>query len=362
MKKTIFILAVICILTGCKTAPDSSNVSIGKITVIPTPKNTYFAGFWPDGKLNFVQKDEKWQLFWGEADSVLTETSSTWPENHFPYVLKENVVFGESKKENIINGLNENGSWFIGVFPLSNEGHYVGFFHGESHWYSREDKKNDDPDAWTAHKSIGVTYSYNYGKTWEEVSPLIIDSKAKPSKPDWTGLGDGCVIWDEVNSRWICYYQGPVYDLFGNRKQNSLCMAASYDKEGKPGTWNKWDGKNFTIEAYNSKTGLGGKNVEIANLSSVPGANPSVMWNEYLKRWVMVYASWEHKIYISFSDNGEDWSKPERILGNSKTPIWYPNLISPQGDKSGGQTIRMYFSYNQKSDGKRDLAYCELTF
>ncbi|MCQ2590916.1 MAG: hypothetical protein MJ179_10875 [Treponema sp.] len=369
MKKSKFIFLVLLAtvtFAGCKMAPASSEVTIDSISikVINTPSNTYFAGFWPDGKLNLVQKQDTWQLFWGEADSVRTENSSVWPENHFGSVKAGNVVIGESKPSTVVKGLNENGSWLIGVYPLDSNGKYVGFFHGESHWYTRAEKeKLNTPDAWKAHKSIGVAYSNDYGATWENVSPMIVDSAPKPATPEWSGLGDGCVIWDEENSRWICYYQGRAKKRHGLVVQNMLCMAASYDPEGKPGTWKKWDGDKFTFDAWNPETGLGGANIAIDFLAEVPGANPSVMWNEYLNRWVMVYASWGKEVYISFSDNATDWSRPERILGSSKNPIWYPNLISDQGDKTGGQTVRMYFSYNQdESSGKRDLAYCNLTF
>ena len=140
-------------------------------------------------------------------------------------------------------------------------------------------------------------------------------------------------------------------------------MAASSDRTGASGTWKKWDGKDFTIPAYDSSTGLGGENIPVENLEKVPGANPSVMWNTFLEKYVMVYASWEKQIYMSFSDDGIVWSSPELITGSPETPACYPNLISGNGDLTGGETVQMYWSHNQNaSTGIRDIAYAKIRF
>ena len=97
--------------------------------------------------------------------------------------------------------------------------------------------------------NLGVVYSDDYGATWHDPKPIITDKKPKPAEPDWTGLGDGCVIWDEANSRYICYYQGKV-----STGANALCMASSSDRTGASGTWKKWDGSDFTLPAYDSST------------------------------------------------------------------------------------------------------------
>lgn len=346
MKRVYKILPIfsLLLLTSCQPTV-SSKVTLGSTKVLKEPAGVYFSGYWPDGKLNLVKKDDIWQLFWGEAVDILTENESVWPEDHYSSVKEVNAVFGKGKSS--IENFNENGSWFIGVFPLDEKGNYVGFFHGESHW---------DNDG-TAHKSIGVTYSSDYGKTWKDTAPIILAPEPKGEK-GWTGLGDACVIWDHFNERWLCYYQART-GLFGI---NRLCLAASYDPQGKPGTWKKWDGNSFS--GYGCDSSLkGSKDYALANLKSVPGCNPSVMWNEYLNKWVMVYGSWGKEIYISFSDDGINWSSPEKILGSSSNPVWYPNLISEEGDKTGGKTVRMYYSYQQSPEtGRRKMAYNEITF
>lgn len=325
------------ILDGLKVGPQK-NISV--------PAGcSGFARFFPDGKLSLVKKGDKWQMFWGERCDFLTEASTPWPEDHYSKVVDSNIVFGEGKSS--VTELNENGSWFIGVYPLDDAGNYVGFFHGESWWT----KDTNSPNYGVAHKSIGVAYSEDYGKTWKDAQPIIIDKEPKPANPDWTGLGDGCVIWDDKNNRWICYYQGRA--LFGN----GICMAVSYDRRGSSGTWKKWDGHDFTLEGYRENIRRGDGNFFVSGLSSVLGANPSVMWNDYIGKYIMAYHSWGGKIFISSSEDGISWATPREV-----TDGMYPNLISVDGDTRGGKSIRMYYAANMKNDGSRTLAYRDIIF
>ena len=321
---------------------------MSEVKVLRQNPDTFMKGYWPDGKLVPVRKGGMWQLFWGEGTDALTVAATPFPEDHIAGLTNDSKVWGRDFPESIVDGFNDGGSWFIAVFPLDDAGHYAGFFHAESHWDS----------GGIAHKSIGVAYSDNYGATWRDPEPVITDKNPKPDEPAWTGLGDGCIIRDEENSRYICYYQGKI-----KSGANALCMAASYDRSGASGSWLKWDGNDFTLPAYDKSTGLGGENIPISGLVSVTGANPSVMWNGYLGKWVMVYASWEKRIYMSFSDDAIRWSSPELIFGDRQTPACYPNLISGTGDLTGGETVQMYWSHNQnETTGIRDIAYAKIRF
>lgn len=321
----------------------NANVAIGEVKIVPQTASTFFGGYWPDGKLIPVKKGNSWQLFWSEATDALTVGDTPYPEDHISKLTTSAKIWGKEFVR--IDGFNDGGSWFIGIFPLDNNGHYVGFFHAESHWSS----------SGIAHKSIGVAYSDDYGATWRDPKPIITDASPKPSEPAWTGLGDGCVIWD--GSRFICYYQGQV-----EGKGNTLCMAASSDAKGASGTWKKWDGNDFTINAYDASTGLGGKNVAIEKLTSATGANPSVMHNTFLGKWVMVYGTWGKRVVITYSDDAIHWSSPEKILGSINSPAWYPNIIGDKGDLTGGELVKIYWSHNQDDSGRRELAYCWLKF
>lgn len=327
------------------TVIDGAHCALGQTKILEQGSDVFMRGYWPDGKLVPVKKCNQWQLFWAEATDALTVGSTPYPEDHIGSLTADSKVWGKEFVR--IDGFNDGGSWFIGIFPLDEAGHYVGFFHAESHWDA----------SGTAHKSIGVAYSDDYGATWRDPQHIITDSTAKPESPDWTGLGDGCVVWDSANSRYICYYQAKVAS-----GANSLCMAASSDVNGAPGTWKKWDGSDFTIEACDPSTGLGGENIAIESLTLATGSNPSVMWNTYLEKWVMVYASWTKRVFITYSEDGTHWTSPKRILGSGSTPAWYPNLIGEDGDLTGGEIVKIYWSHNQDNQGVRELAYSNIKF
>ena len=303
--------------------------------------NVPWAGYWPDGKFCFMPETESngWVCYWGEGDTFRTEAGTTLLEDHIANNNWRTVIGRDIEK---IEGLNDGGSWIIGINRLEN-GKLVGFFHIESWW----------PGDGTAFKSIGVSYSLDNGLTWESVERILAPSYPKPEEPAWVGLGDGCVVWNAERQQYICYYQ--------EVEAGGMCMAASYDPEGAPGTWKKWDGKDFTLEGCDQETQIGGKPVLIKGLESVCGSSPSVMWNKFIKKWVMVYTKWGGDIYLSLSPDGIDWSVPLQILTEPIKPL-YPNLVSEDGDLIGGKTIRLYYSKDQQENGRRQLAYREIEF
>ena len=138
-------------------------------------------------------------------------------------------------------------------------------------------------------------------------------------------------------------------------------MAASDANDGVSGSWKKWNGSDFAISGFDAATGLGGVDHKIEGLSSIAGANPSVMWNSYLKRWVMVYSSWGQAIYMSTSEDGLNWEKPISIT-DKEEPATYPNLISSKGDLEGAVIVKIYYGSNQNNLGIRDFAYRTITY
>jgi len=319
------------------------------ITVVQQPSNMPKYGYWPETKLIPIKKGNSWQMFWANSVDYLTGASSPWPEDQILNIGSAKTVFGKGFSS--IPNVNENGSWFIAVFPKEN-GHYVGFFHGESHW---------EGGGGTAYKTLGVAYSDDYGVTWKDAAPILTDDDPKGETPSWSGLGDGCVVWDEKTERYICYYQS----IPSSGGSSTLCMAASSDPEGRSGTWKKWDGEDFTIEGYNKETGLGGPNVAVDKLTAYPGGNPSIIWSTYLNKWVLAYYSWKKMIFMSFSDDCLHWSTPFKIEGDAtkNVPAMIPCFICEDGDKTCGQTVKMYFSHNQSTTtGKREIGRVEIVF
>lgn len=302
-------------------------------------------GFWPDGKISIINDEAtgKFISFWGESYSYRTEGDSPYPETQISQVTQSNRVFGVGFSEQ--DGFNDGGSWFIGVHKLS-DGRLAGFFHAESHWAGG-----------IAYKSIGVAYSSNNGKTWTAGEKILNVNYLKPDEPAWSGLGDGCVVYNEVRGQYICYYSAYI-----TGEDFKICMAASDDAGGASGTWKKWDGSGFTAEGYNSVTKIGEADSKIEGLGSRSGANPSVMWNRYLQKWLMVYAGWDNVIYMSTSTDGLAWETPVALTDADTETARYPNLIGDKGDTEGSVIVKLYYGRNQNSSGVRELAYRIITY
>ena len=301
-----------------------------------------WVGYFPDGKFCFLPETDGsgWVCYWGEGDTFRTKAATTHLEDH---IASNNWHLAFGRDLNGIDGFNNDGSWAIGIHRLES-GKLVGFIHAESHYGNG-----------FGFKSIGVTYSSDNGLTWEPGKCILATDYPKPQEADGNGgLGDGCVIWIAKRQQYICYFQ---------EDGGCLTMAASSDPEGAAGTWKKWDGEGFTIEGCNQETQLGGRGVPIKGLESVAGSNPSVMWNEYLNCWVMVYSKWGGDAYISFSKDGINWENPVLLLDtNEQGPPSYPNLVSEQGDLIGGKSMRLYYARNWNEWGHRELAYRTIEF
>lgn len=302
-------------------------------------------GYWPDGKVSVVEDANtgRFALYWGEKYSFRTEGGTPFPEDHINQLKPSTRVFGTGF--NTIPGFTDGGAWFIGVHLLQ-DGRLAGFFHAESGWGSLQ-----------AYKSIGVAYSSDNGLTWTRGEKILAVNYTKPVEPRWSGLGDACVVYNEQRKQFICYYSAYIQG-----EDYKISMAVSNDPAGAPGTWRKWDGKDFTITGNNPQTETGGTDHKIGGLSSRAGANPSVMWNTFLDRWVMVYAGWDEVIYMSSSKDGITWERPIAITDIDEETARYPNLIGETGDLVGGREIKMYYGRNQNQAGVRQFAYRVITY
>jgi hypothetical protein len=107
-----------------------------------------------------------------------------------------------------------------------------------------------------------------------------------------------------------------------------------------PGSWYKWDGS-----AFSTTPGLGGKGLALPDFVGHEGANPSVHWNTYLSKWIMVYGGWDEVIYISSSTDLLNWDTPQMIIiSDQGGRAWYPTIMGDRGDLRAGQTARIYYA------------------
>jgi hypothetical protein len=322
-------------------SPSSSwDLSIGNATIIPNAPNVPIYQWFPDGHISVLKdSSDKWMMFWAEFESYRTLGSAPYPENQTE-LSPTNKVFGERGGDGWDNG----GSWLNSVHNVSGNS-LVGFYHAEDHWYP----PNLDGIAW---KSIAVTYSNDNGITWSLGQQIITAWELKPTTPEWGGAGDHSVVWDHENQQWVCLYQEQV-----ENGEAQIHVAVSSDLQGGPGTWFKWNGNDFTIP------GLGGKGEPLPAFKGHEGGNPSVHWNTYLGKWIMVYGGWDGVIYLSSSTDLINWDIPQALVTSDQGGrAWYPTIIGDSGDTVAGQNSRLYYADIANDFSSRKFYARDITF
>ena len=189
---------------GCKKDPIRNNfeytVSLGQAAEI-NQSWLPSSGFYPDGGFSIIEVGNSYALFWPSFETSRSVGNSPFPEDHSATNLNPATpVFGYNELDNgSSNGFDDGGSWIYGVHTLDGSD-VVGFYHAESHWYPRT------TFGITAYKTIAITYSNDYGTTWQYGVPIITHELPKPVDPEWTGVGDFCVLYNNELNAWICYY------------------------------------------------------------------------------------------------------------------------------------------------------------
>jgi len=275
--------------------------------------------WFPDGHISVIPEGTNWMMFWAEYESYRTLGPSQYPQEHFS-LSPDTPVIGYRNRDS--NTFNNGGSWLMSVHRQSGND-LIGFIHAEDHWTNPLPNTNSPPFAW---KSIGRVTSSDNGQSFGNAVQIITSSNTKPATPQWGGTGDFCIIRDETNSRWVCIFQ-----------EHYLYAAVSTDPDASPGTWYKWkDG------SWNSP-GLGGDCDPI--LSSHAGANPSLHWNTYLNKWIMVWQAWaDESIYLSGTTDFINWDPPVKIISpvNGLT-AQYVTIIG-DSDVQAGENAWIYWA------------------
>lgn len=326
-----------------KTFKDFGFAKVGPPNIITLQNSVDHKGYFPDGKISIFKNNinDTYTTYIGTPATVRLESNTSNLEEYINNLTSSNRVFGKGLSTTT-SGLDDGGAWFTGVFSLGN-GKIAAFYHAESHW--------EESQSGHAYKSVAVTFSEDNGYTWTKGKRIIASDYKKPEEPTWSGLGDCCVVYNDTLKKYICYYSGKYKNNY------YICMAASSNKEDLSTNWKKWNGEDFSIEGCNELTQTGGENVAIKGLSDKAGANPSVMWNKYLNKWIMTYHTWDKSIVASTSKDGINWSKPVTLINSNDELAMYPNLVSEMGDLEGNQILKMYYSSNMNEYGIRELAF-----
>lgn len=285
----------------------------------------------PDGHITMIPEGQENVMYWPGEDSYRTAGKTVFE------MAQSRKVLSAGGASDFDNG----GAWLYSVFPQIG-GRAIGFYHAEDHRFP-----GDPASKFIAYKSIARCESTDGGRTWKKDTQILTAAKPKPEAPEWSGLGDHCTVWDRRNDRYICFFQ----------EEGILRMAMSTDPEGKPRTWKKW------FEGAFSEPGLGGVATPIANLDQVHGGNPSVHWNTFLQRWIMVYHSWPGSLMLSQSDDLVSWSVPVVLLepaANSK--LWYATILGEADTIAGETATLVYADFPDSTKPERKFVAREITF
>ena len=319
MRKVLTYLIILLLTSNMMICQENWNVHLGQKTYVDINHLPLYRWI-PDGHISVLPDEEgQYVMYWPEFSNSRTTGESQFPEDQRTLDPVDYVFGGRMGNEGPSNGYNDGGSWLMSVFRHNESDTLIGFYHGESHWYPR----NGDFTAW---KSTCLAYSYDNGYTWVDKGQIITSNTPKPESRRWGGSGDCCVIWDSVNNRWNCYHQ-----------EHNIRLAVSYDPLGAPGTWKKYYNGEFNEE------GLGGKSSPLSDISSIAGSNPSVHWNTFYNKWVMVYYSWAGGIYVSLSGDGVNWEYPKKIVHKNPYDVTQATIIG-ETDTKAGKLARLYYA------------------
>lgn len=326
-------LTLILLLTAT-TLYSQLQVHLSEASDVANPVNYPLFAWYPDGHISVVPDEDGYIMFWAEYESHRSVGTSQFVEDQQALVPTQAVFGGRGNFDTYDNG----GAWLMSVFRQEGD-NFIGFYHAEDHWYPHT--TNDI--AW---KSIGVVYSEDEGKSWTEGNQIITSATPKPDSPAWGGTGDNCVVWDHINNRWMCYFQ-----------EHQISMAISTDPDGAPGTWQKYYQGEF------SQDGLGGLQSVLPGLEQFAGGNPSVHWNTYLSKWVMVWHRWAPAvIYIAVSDDGVNWENGQSIIVSEiGGRAWYPTIIG-NTDVEAGQIAKIYYADIAADFSYRNFKVRTITF
>lgn len=226
-------------------------------------------------------------------------------------------------------------------------------------------------------RTIGVWKSSDQGANWtyqgvalsldgaRNFQPPANDCNSQAGWPKVGGPGDLDVIPGNDGYLYMIYNQFTYINPAGvpagvatNRGNMAVARSAISDK-GAPGTWYKYWNGAFT------EPGQGGHETYVlsaANQRQPKNEQHSIVWSTYLNKYVLSFASGEG-VYLSYSTNLVDWSKPEFLYqetaksstyGDSANFIAYVNLVGAGTGANAtsdqiGQTAWMFYVLGNKN-------------
>jgi hypothetical protein len=195
----VLLAASILLLSSAGTrAQDYTNfvVEVGTTHLVPnaSPGIPVYPWF-PDGHISMLPEGNSFQMYWAGSSSYRSIGPSISSQQRDP------TTGSALSKGPSTNDFDNGGAWLMSVFRQSGN-NLIGFYHGEDHnWPGYSNPGNI---AW---KSMAYCSSTNNGVSWTKGGQIITSPTAKPTSPTWGGSGDGCVVYDARNARWVAFYQ-----------------------------------------------------------------------------------------------------------------------------------------------------------
>jgi len=327
---------------------DAQNVPDGKMFMLRKDPNDKSAGFIINTTPNNLISS---------ASSSINDISTPYNDPKVEYQHDDahaNFLLVDPTDVHILpaseTGLRGNGTlydegtvWIFNAYRLSETSQpgadpnsLIGFEHNEDYWTDTGTTKS------CTYKSIG--YSKDLGKSWTRSVPIITKDKQNDTCLDaypFTGTGDFSTVWHPDKKEWITLAQ-----------EGPLVMSTSKDPLAKPGTWTR-------IDPVSGKTAPGfigdGTTLAHGDLTSIGGANPSIIRDQKNSVWHMVYSIWGNGIAYTKSTDLYRWDQPVVFWKDDSTPnSKYPTLVGDEGDTltSDGTATMLFGADNQVPWGR----------
>lgn len=293
------------------SSPKAPKIKIGepKIHLRPTEQLRYF----PDEVVNVLGNDP--------LTALIVAGKSTW------YCVGSNIESLKPVSEVLAPGgagSFDNGYTGIGGVIQDNQDRLFAFYHAEDH---EGMPKIDYNDVHGFYASVGMAVSNDGGRSFNKVGQVLTSNRQKdPGGPSAQGVGDVSVC-ESGDGKHVLAYFSDWTDMKERGTQISHArIAKSALDEGD--SWEKWHDNKY------GEKGIGGKSTPVLTWRKDGGDAhaPQVQYVPALHAYVMVYCVLVYKdfekgkptrsgIYISFSDDGIQWSRQELVYKAMTVPI-----------------------------------------